>query len=444
MARVVQRRTSPPYLLILFVMLFLTATVLTFVFYNKYSKEAERRRAAEDEARDAQTRLRKCENEDVQPLVKVMLMQPAAAGATAGAVSAAEDALQLKYAQKHSGGLVAAVRGMNEDIRQLREVEITGLNQQIASNNAKHQAELDKKDKLIRDLEAKRAENEAALKKAAADLAKAVADEENQMTKAVADKDAIIAERNKQIQLQNQTIEDLKREITKRDGVIAQQKHRIAELTGRRTPETASRPDGKVVKYVPEQALVYLSLGRKDGVRLGLPFAVHSSQAPVTEKTLKARVVVTNVLENTCECRVMEQLPDDPILEGDPVVNLAFDAGRVHKFVVEGEFDLQGKGRPDPLANSRIRGLIQKWGGQVVDSVTIDTDYIVMGAEPQAPSKPAADAPAHEWELYRQALAKYERYDKVRALAREYNVEILNTTRFLAFSGYAPRPGVIE
>ena len=78
------------------------------------------------------------------------------------------------------------------------------------------------------------------------------------------------------------------------------------------------------------------------------------------------------------------------------------------------------------------------WGAKVAETVTVDTDFVVMGSEPATPPKPKADAPPQEWELYRQEMKKYQRYRDVRDAAKRLHVPILNTTRFIAFSGFAP------
>ena len=274
----------------------------------------------------------------------------------------------------------------------------------------------------------------------------AVKAKEDQMKDAVAEARKQVDDRDKRIMLQAQEISDQQKETTKLKTIIAILKQQIRDL---KRPTEAGDPlakaDGKIAKVLPEQGLCYINLGRKDGVQRGLPFAVYPARAVITEKgAAKARIIVVSVHENTSECRIVLGRREDPVTEGDLIANLAFDTTRVYKFVVEGGFDLYGRGRPDPLGNSRIKQMIQQWGAKIVDTVTVDTDFVVMGAEPVTPPKPAADAPAQEWEVYRQEMKKYQHFRDVREAAGRLHVQILNTTRFLAYSGVVPKTGVVE
>ncbi len=438
MARVVQRRSAPPYLLIVVVMLFVAATALAAIFYNKYSGEAEKRRTAKARLDEVQKKLTVCESKDVPALVQKITGRRATKDV---AVQEADQALKATHAEEFANaGMAEAIKGLSKkvDDKQKRIDELEG-------NEARHKDAMAQKDKDLQKLRAqyrqKQQEDAAALKGADDKRVQAVAAKDQQLQQAVADKDKIIAKKDQQITVLAKDIEDLRRELTKRQAIIAQQIqeiHDLKEPTGR-PGDPLPKPDGKIAKVVPEQNLCYVDLGRKDGIRRGLPFSVYSARTGVTEKGVgKAKIVVISVGEITSECRIVESVPEDPIVEGDLVANLAYDSSRIHKFVVEGDFDLYGRGRADPLGNARVRRMIESWGAKVAPTVTVDTDFVVMGTEPATPPKPAADAPAVEWERYRQEMKKYQRYREVREAAKRLNVTILNTTRFLAFSGFAP------
>ncbi len=443
MARVVQRKSSPPYLLIVFVMLFVAATALAVIFRNQLSKQTEARQTVSNSLKDARDELDNRDNKVIPGLVRAITGQAVNANV---AEKAAQEAVLAPSAQAFANdGLANVVKGLDGKVSGLEQDKMR-LQSLIDAEKAKLAA----KDTSIKTMKAQADARQAALAKERDALQKqlttAVAAKDKQMAQAIAEQRDLVAQRDKQVSLLAQQKNDVQQQITNRDGVIATLKAEIRRL---KPTIDAGNPlgkiDGIVAKVLPEQGLCYISLGRKDGVRRGLPFAVYPARAVITEKdVVKAKIIVVSVYENTSECRIIESKREDPVVESDLIANLAFDTSRTYKFVVEGDFDLYASGRPDPLGNSRIAKMIQQWGAKVVDAVNVDTDFVIMGSEPILPPKPASDAPPQEWEIYRLELKKYKRYHQVREEARKWHVQILNTTRFLAYSGVVPKSGIVE
>ena len=146
---------------------------------------------------------------------------------------------------------------------------------------------------------------------------------------------------------------------------------------------------------------------------------------------------VYDVSEDISECRIASERLDNPISAGDLVANVAFDTQRNYKFIIEGEFDLRGVGDPSGEQVREVEILIRRSGGEIVDEVTIETDFVVLGEEPTRPPRPPESAPPTDWTIYQQQLRRYERYHEVMRTAQSMQVPILNTNRFLAFIGYA-------
>ena len=87
---------------------------------------------------------------------------------------------------------------------------------------------------------------------------------------------------------------------------------------------------------------------------------------------------------------------------------------------------------------------MEKWGGKVADSVTVNTDYVILGMPPEVPSKPTMQ----ETEKYPNAMEKYERtlqqaanYKDIQSQAQALSIPILNADRFLYFIGYKTQAG---
>ncbi len=179
-------------------------------------------------------------------------------------------------------------------------------------------------------------------------------------------------------------------ERTEKERLLEEQ--RVALGSYRELPTSAEpmaiarKPIGQILRALPGDALVHIGLGREDGVTLGMTFSVYSSDERVPASGRgKASVEVVNVNRSTSECRVVSPpSPDDPILQGDYVGNLVLSRNRNKKttFCVVGDFDIDFDGHVDVRGRDKIVALVRSWGGEVVESVTPLTDYVVAGAEP--------------------------------------------------------------
>ncbi|HMO27244.1 MAG TPA: hypothetical protein PKB10_13355, partial [Tepidisphaeraceae bacterium] len=90
-----------------------------------------------------------------------------------------------------------------------------------------------------------------------------------------------------------------------------------------------------------------------------------------------------------------------------------------------------------------IKRLITQWGGQVQQQVNVNTDFVVMGIEPELPEY--SDEDVRNDPLIAARMAEAERqlqeYEAVRDRAIELNIPILNQNRFLYLVGYYNQAG---
>ncbi len=207
----------------------------------------------------------------------------------------------------------------------------------------------------------------------------------------------------------------------------------------------AFKPDGKIILVDEAGGVVRINLGSDDRVYQGLTFSVYDSGAAIPrDGKPKAEVEVFAVDQRAAAARVLSSERRNPIMTGDMVANLIWDAGKTNEFVVAGEFDLTGDGRPDYDAIRRIEALIQRWGGAISNEVTATTDYVILGDEPQVPLEPtlaqlAVDPTATE--RYNAARQMNERYNQIRQRAEALWVPVFSYNRFLHFTGYASQVG---
>lgn len=207
----------------------------------------------------------------------------------------------------------------------------------------------------------------------------------------------------------------------------------------------AFKADGEIILVDEASGVVRVNLGSEDRVYQGLTFSVYDSGAAIPrDGKPKAEVEVFAVDRRASAARVLSSERKNPILTGDIIANLIWDAGKENQFVVTGEFDLSGDGRADYDAIRRIGDLIRKWGGAVADEVTAGTDYVILGEEPNVPPEPTLEQLAIDpmaRDKYDTARRMNEQYNQIRQRAESLWVPIFNYDRFLHFTGYASRVG---
>ncbi len=207
----------------------------------------------------------------------------------------------------------------------------------------------------------------------------------------------------------------------------------------------AFEPDGKVILVDDQAKTVQINLGSNDHVYRGLTFAVYDRGQPIPRDGKgKAEIEVYNVGDSFSGARIIRSDKKNSIVADDIIANLIWSPDKANTFVIIGDFDLNGDGMNDDDAVAKIRSLVEKWGGKVSDSVTVNTDYVILGTPPAVPSKPTMQ----ETERYPNAVEKYERalerqaaYKQILGQAQAFSIPTLNQERFLYFIGYKTQAG---
>ncbi len=145
------------------------------------------------------------------------------------------------------------------------------------------------------------------------------------------------------------------------------------------------------------------------------------------------------VTEQVCAARIVKSDKKDPIVKDDIVTNLIWDRKMPNRFVVAGEFDFNNDGRIDADGAQRIAELIERWGGIVADTITVDTDFLIVGVEPIALRRPTQ----HELDMDPMAQQRYEmsgkkigEYNQFLDKAGNLGIPVFNQKRFLFLIGY--------
>ncbi|MHC5083496.1 MAG: hypothetical protein ACYTET_06110 [Planctomycetota bacterium] len=199
-------------------------------------------------------------------------------------------------------------------------------------------------------------------------------------------------------------------------------------------------PDAQIVRVDLKNGIIYLDAGIQDRIYRGLTFAIYDRNKPIPEDGKgKAEIEVFQVAERVSAARLVRSDINDPVVKEDIVTNLIWDSETTNRFVVAGNFDFNNDGRIDADGDQRIVELIERWGGTIMEDITVNTDFIVVGVEPAALPRPTQN----EIDIDPMAQIRYQRsvdaansYNAMLKKAQQLGVPVFNQKRFMYLIGY--------
>ncbi len=255
----------------------------------------------------------------------------------------------------------------------------------------------------------------------------------NLLSEEITKKDKDLNEKEALIQAKDEKIQGLNEEVKN-------YRERLSQIQPEPDYELVARkPDGYIVSVVPGEKLAYINLNRKDSIYRGLTFAIYDSYTEISNDSKKGSLEVVEVMDNISKCRITASDPINPILEKDLIGNLIWSEDTQYSFCVIGDYDFDGDGIIDAGGESRMRQLIDNWGGTSNRTVSVDTDFLVLGHKPVLPERPSDedfDSQSAKALEYNQILKEIEAYDNVIKNATALGVPTFNLDRFLHFIGY--------
>ena len=337
-------------------------------------------------------------------------------------------------------GLIQIVRGLKTELdktinskletqKLLDDLEIRSENTDKA-NFEKEQTLLAEKDKLLQqvaDIEQKYNENSALLEQTTSEQVKTLRD---QLQQARDDLKAL-----------NDDLLKTQEELKLAQDDLKSEKEKLRKIEpGPNREVLAYEPDGQIILIDDQAQVVHLNIGIDDHVYQGLTFTVYDRGTSIPEDGKgKAEIEVFDVAKTYSAARITQSELKKPILQGDIVANLIWDTDRTNVFAITGDFDLDNDGVIDYDGADKIKTLIEIWGGRVVDSISIDTDFLVLGKQPQVLQKPTLDeldVDPRAMEIYNDSLQRLNRYNGLRDQAQSLWVPVFTYERFLYFIGY--------
>jgi hypothetical protein len=200
--------------------------------------------------------------------------------------------------------------------------------------------------------------------------------------------------------------------------------------------------DGRIVSTNPAAREVYLDLGKKHRIVLGMTFEVYTNASAIKADEQgnypkgKATIEITRVLDdNSSIARIVREVSGNPVIAADVIANAVFDPRKVYSFVVFGNFDFDGDSVATPQETQNIKGIIESWNGRISDDITGDTDFVVLGEKPILPPQPKPTDPVELTERYILLRQQVTRYDSLLERAGQAGIPILNQNRLYTLTG---------
>lgn len=268
-----------------------------------------------------------------------------------------------------------------------------------------------------------------------------VADLETEMNDRVSriqgDADALRARDRATIAEQRSELTVLKTQLARLRGDVSDDRVRpLAE---------ESLVDAQVRSVDPVAREVVLSIGRGEKVILGMTFAIYNTATDIRPDAAtgvyplgKAVVEVIRVNEGFSTARIIEEARGNPIIKGDVAANAVYDPDKTYRFLVFGNFDINGDGIATPLEGEDLKALIKRWGGDLATEVTGDLDFIVLGDKAVLGPEPPTGSPVEVVEEYLRRKRVNEQYDQLFDTALTTAIPVLNENRLRTLIGDFP------
>ncbi|MBC8107552.1 MAG: hypothetical protein H7Z14_13250 [Anaerolineae bacterium] len=362
-----------------------------------------------------------------------------------GAIAAAAEAVKPHNINLQADNLISALNLLRDAAVQ-RSTEAANARKQAddaVAQMTKSRQDTDAQIKVMTDqLGALRAE----LDQANVSVASMTQAKDAQLEETAKGSDLKLSETQQLLDKSNQSNQELQKQVTSLSGELKKVQEKLSEIRPDVNRPVTSQSDGRIVR-LPGPGIAYIDLGRSDQIVPGMTFEVYDRNEgippigdPTTDVNLpkgKGSIEITRVGATSSEGRIVNAAAGNAMVEGDIVANLIYDRNTKNKFLVYGNFDLTRTGKPTAQDGEVIKRLISQWGAQVVPDINVDTDFVVLGAEPQIPTltREEREDPVQK-AIYDKAVAEAEAYSNISAKARDYRIPILNQNRFLYMIGY--------
>lgn len=357
----------------------------------------------------------------------------------ANALESAQQYITIK--DPNTTGLVKVISELVAELKNTKEAKDAlqkELNNQIAQVEIVKKASSDK-EQII---EEEKNKLQALVNKMQTDYADLQARLEQSTTDQIANVRKELDDAKAELKTTEDTLRKTQAQLKQTEGIMKRAQQEVMDIMPPPDSEAlAHRADGKIILIDDAAQVVNLNIGTDQQVYRGLTFTVYDRSGSIPKDGKgKAEIEVFDVGDTFCAARITESDPKKPILMGDIVANLIWHSDKSNVFVIAGDFDLDKDGNIDQNATGRIKSLIEKWGGKVEDQISIDTDYLVLGDQPQVPQQQPTfeqlEVDPGAMQRYQAKLQQLNKYNELQSKAQALWIPIFRYERFLYFIGY--------
>lgn len=348
----------------------------------------------------------------------------------------AGDATLARRVNTREASLLEALTGLYEAYRADRA--LLNAEQERASRNeaqvkeliAQTEAQKQEFDSRAREFAARLEESESGRKQYREERDAMIARLEKEFEASLADSTATLTQ-------ERQRLAAVERENTELRRRLIDVQERFGEaMVGTRELTTIREPDGTVLLAVPGDDVVYINLGEKDRILLGMQFNVYSPELGIpADGRGKGVIEVVSIGPASSECRIVRLAGHQVIVQDDWIANPVYDRSRPLTFATIGEFDLDRDGQADPDGVASVEALITTWGGKITTELSAVTDFVVLGMAPRRP-RAAGELTGEQADRQIAVQEKWEAYNQRLSEAQRLAIPVLPQDVFLRFLGY--------
>jgi hypothetical protein len=167
-------------------------------------------------------------------------------------------------------------------------------------------------------------------------------------------------------------------------------------------------PDGQVLAASAQTGIAVINRGKADHLKPGTVFQTYNF-AKGGVKRAKGVLKVIDVFDSQAKCAILQMNPNDPIVEGDFIINDLYNPGKSLHFFILGKLSKYGK--------TEATAVLERLGNKVDEKLGVLTDYVILGQK-ENPDDPNLE----ETEIYKNA--------------KQLGVKIITEKQLEAFTKY--------
>ncbi|MBL1218733.1 MAG: hypothetical protein D8M59_14720 [Planctomycetes bacterium] len=439
--------------LVIFILLSLTLLLTTMLFYTKMEQARSTHEKAEadlqafaspaqresDEVRDLKNKARDNRVSVIRYLKEEMDQIAALAGGQGVMTRTELEASLGRYDVSSDQPAVARLRDLTDQVARL-ETQINDLSAQLDEANEGRVAEVNRREQLeqdhrtaIADLQSEIGRIQSRADEYARRINEAEASMDDRVRSIRDNYETQVGGLNAELDAERTQVALLTRDINElRDRVESTRLDYVGENM---------RPDGHIQEF-GERETVYIDLGRKDNIILGMTFEVYSDVSDLKPNSAgiiprgKGTIEVTRIQDSIATARIIRTTPGRAIVEGDVIINAIYDKNKKYTCFVFGQFDMDGEGGPSDIETEDMKARIREWGGDILDEFKGDMDFLVLGQQPMMPVQPPANAAPHQIRKYIADRKFFDQYHEYLAKAESLSIPVMNQNRLFTLIGY--------